>query len=157
LVARAHDFSHALGNGEFQEDAPPAALAEAGVPPRQEEAVGPAYDALYRQVPSPDGSFWNDIRTPFLEREFNRGQVRPIVERGLSECAGNYTELLHLFHIKEDQYGKFMDFLRTHNLKIGGRSRRSGEKSGRPSSIVKINPQLKHKRAALVTSPGAPD
>jgi DNA-binding NtrC family response regulator len=125
-----HDFSHALGHEEFQEDAPAAALEEAGVPPRQEEAVGPAYDALYKRVLSPEGGFWNAIRTPFLERELNREQVRAIVERGLSECGGNYTELLRLFHIKDDQYGKFMGFLRTHDLKIGVRGRRAGEQAG---------------------------
>ncbi len=126
LIEPQH-FSHALDHEEFKPEASSATLSAAGVPATREEATGPVYDELYQRVLAPSGGFWKAIRTPFLERELNREQVRAIVERGLAECGGNYTELIRLFHISEDHYQKFMGFLRTHDLKIGVRGRRPGE------------------------------
>lgn len=62
-------------------------------------------------------SFWETVRKPYLNRELNRAQVRSIVKRGLAESDGSYKRLLQIFEVEQDDYLKFMDFLRHHRLK----------------------------------------
>jgi transcriptional regulator with GAF, ATPase, and Fis domain len=64
-----------------------------------------------------EGTFWELVHEPFLERDLNRRQVRDIVAGGLSRSGGSYKRLLALFGIAQDDYLKFMDFLRHHRLK----------------------------------------
>ncbi|HEX3475689.1 MAG TPA: sigma 54-interacting transcriptional regulator [Kofleriaceae bacterium] len=64
-----------------------------------------------------DGTFWELVHEPFLERDLNRDQVREIVAGGLSRSGGSYKRLLALFGIAQEDYLKFMDFLRHHRLK----------------------------------------
>jgi transcriptional regulator with GAF, ATPase, and Fis domain len=62
-------------------------------------------------------SFWDVVRTPFLERELSRQEVREIISRGLTETQGSYKEMLPLFGLGGSEYLRFMDFLRHHRLK----------------------------------------
>jgi DNA-binding NtrC family response regulator len=64
-----------------------------------------------------EGTFWELVHEPFLERDLNRGQVRDIIAGGLSRSGGSYKRLLALFGIAQNDYLKFMDFLRHHRLK----------------------------------------
>lgn len=64
-----------------------------------------------------EGDFWKTIRRPYLDRELNRSQVRRVIEKGLRETNGSYKRLLDIFCISQDDYLKFMDFLRHHRLK----------------------------------------
>jgi transcriptional regulator with GAF, ATPase, and Fis domain len=62
-------------------------------------------------------SFWDVVHRPFIERELNRSEVRALIVRGLRLTDGSYKRLLPLFGIAQDDYLKFMDFLRHHQLK----------------------------------------
>lgn len=62
-------------------------------------------------------SFWEVVRTPFLEREISRQEVRSLIARGLAETQGSYKEMLPLFGLAPTEYLRFMDFLRHHRLK----------------------------------------
>ncbi len=62
-------------------------------------------------------TFWHVVREPFLDRELNRAQVRAIVQRGLADSHGSYKRMLEIFRVNQDDYLKFMDFLRHHRLK----------------------------------------
>ncbi len=73
--------------------------------------------ARYRKMLLGDQDFWDAVRRPFLDRELNRAQVREIIVRGLQESEGSYKRLLDIFRISQDDYLKFMDFLRHHRLK----------------------------------------
>lgn len=64
-----------------------------------------------------EGTFWELVHEPFLERDLNRNQVRDIIASGLSRSGGSYKRLLPLFSIAQEDYLKFMDFLRHHRLK----------------------------------------
>lgn len=64
-----------------------------------------------------EGTFWELVHEPFLERDLNRSQVRDIIAGGLSRSGGSYKRLLALFGIAQEDYLKFMDFLRHHRLK----------------------------------------
>jgi transcriptional regulator with PAS, ATPase and Fis domain len=63
------------------------------------------------------GSFWDLVHRPYMEREINRQQVREVVALGLDAARGSYRRLLDLFGVAADDYLKFMDFLRHQRLK----------------------------------------
>lgn len=61
-------------------------------------------------------SFWKAVKTPFLERDLNRSQVRRIVSRALVEAGGKYVDTLPILHIEPGEYKKFMKFLHKNRL-----------------------------------------
>jgi hypothetical protein len=66
---------------------------------------------------SGQGSFWELVYEPYMNRELARSDVRDIVARGLTATRGSYRRLLKPFGIANDGYLRFMDFLRHHQLK----------------------------------------
>lgn len=62
-------------------------------------------------------TFWEAIHRPFLDRDLNREQVRDVVSEGLRVARGSYKRMLSAFGVAQDDYLKFMDFLRHHDLK----------------------------------------
>jgi two-component system response regulator HydG len=83
----------------------------AGAPPPKAER------SIFDRLLSGDGTFWQLVQEPYLERELNRQQVRDIIARGLGHSGGQYKRLLGAFGISPADYLKFMDFLRHHRLK----------------------------------------
>lgn len=80
-------------------------------------AVGAAAADPYARMLAGEGSFWDLVHGPYMERELSRAEVRLVVERGLVATRGSYKRVLALFGIAEADYLKFMDFLRHHDLK----------------------------------------
>lgn len=76
-----------------------------------------AGEDLYRRLVVEKGNFWDVIYTPFMERHLNRSQVKAIVKQGLIEAQNSYRDLLDVFGLSMNDYQKFMDFLRHHQLK----------------------------------------
>jgi DNA-binding NtrC family response regulator len=74
-------------------------------------------DTVLGRLLAGEGTFWKLVHEPFLERDLNRHQVRDIVAGGLSRSGGSYKRLLALFGVAQEDYLKFMDFLRHHRLK----------------------------------------
>jgi DNA-binding NtrC family response regulator len=74
-------------------------------------------DTVLGRLLAGEGTFWELVHEPFLERDLNRHQVRDVVAGGLSRSGGSYKRLLPLFGIAQEDYLKFMDFLRHHRLK----------------------------------------
>ncbi len=72
-------------------------------------------------------SFWDVVKKPYLHRDLNRAQVRTIIQTGLSANHGSYKKMLKNFGIPDNQYLKFMDFLRHHHLKPQYRGDRPDE------------------------------
>jgi DNA-binding NtrC family response regulator len=72
---------------------------------------------LYEQVRSQDEDFWQSVYQPFMKRDLNRAQVRRMIKRGLTEADGNYRKLVRQLGLRENDYQRFMDFLRHHDLK----------------------------------------
>jgi transcriptional regulator with GAF, ATPase, and Fis domain len=64
-----------------------------------------------------EGTFWEMVHQPFLDRELNRAQVREILARGLEASGGSYKRLMVKFGMHGGDYLRFMDFLRHHRLK----------------------------------------
>jgi transcriptional regulator with GAF, ATPase, and Fis domain len=62
-------------------------------------------------------SFWDAVYTPYMARELSRAEVKEIVVRGLTGSRGSYKKLLTMFSVADQDYLRFMDFLRHHRLK----------------------------------------
>jgi transcriptional regulator with PAS, ATPase and Fis domain len=56
-------------------------------------------------------SFWETVKTPYLNRDLNRDEVKEIIKRGLAQAKGKYKNLLTLFNLEDNEYKKFMKFL----------------------------------------------
>ena len=74
----------------------------------------------YRRMLERNGTFWDVVHKPFMNRDLNRSEAQDIVACGLAETRGSYKKLLPLFGIAADDYLRFMDFLRHHQLKPTG-------------------------------------
>jgi hypothetical protein len=63
-------------------------------------------------------SFWDAVKTPFLDRDLNRDEVKEIIRKGLDQSGGKYKNLLSLFNLKDNEYKKLMKFLNGNRLSI---------------------------------------
>jgi transcriptional regulator with GAF, ATPase, and Fis domain len=63
------------------------------------------------------GTFWDLVHEPFMDREMNRAEVRSVIEEGLRRSNWSYKRALSIFGVAQEEYLKFMDFLRHHRLK----------------------------------------
>jgi transcriptional regulator with GAF, ATPase, and Fis domain len=94
------------------------ALEEVGrVRPRQPTSTAIHAAALYAKLLERRGTFWSLVHEPYLDRDLKRTEVRALIKQGLAETRGSYKKLLELLGVAADDYLKFMDFLRHHNLK----------------------------------------
>jgi DNA-binding NtrC family response regulator len=62
-------------------------------------------------------SFWDEVGDPFLARDLNRREVQAILSSALAQSGGSYKRALAVLGIAQDDYLRFMDFLRHHRLK----------------------------------------
>ena len=76
-------------------------------------------DSAIRRITVDGESFWDAVHRKFMDRELSRAQVRTIIAWGLRRSGGSYRKLLDLFGLPQDDYQRFMDFLRHHRLKPG--------------------------------------
>jgi len=77
------------------------------------DVVSRKYESLVNQ----EGSFWDLVYQPYMDRDLTRADVRAIVARGLTAARGSYKRLLTRFGVAPQDYLRFMDFLRHHRLK----------------------------------------
>jgi transcriptional regulator with PAS, ATPase and Fis domain len=60
-------------------------------------------------------SFWATVYPLFMSRDLSREQLRAIVKVGLERVAGNYRLLVPLFNMPQNDYKRFLTFLRKHD------------------------------------------
>jgi len=77
------------------------------------DSVTRAYD----RVVNNGESFWKTVAQRFINRDFNRSQLRSFIKKGLTDSHGSYRRLLEVLHLPASDYQKLMDFLRHHDLK----------------------------------------
>jgi transcriptional regulator with PAS, ATPase and Fis domain len=63
------------------------------------------------------GTFWEVVKKPFLKRDLNRCEVKEIINRGLTPAQGKYKSLIKIFNLSDEDYHKFMTFLREYKLR----------------------------------------
>ena len=75
-------------------------------------------DELYRRVVTEGESFWTAVYPLYIQREITKTNVREIVRRGLQEARGNYKIVARMFNLPEDDYKRFLNFLRKHDCQL---------------------------------------
>src|SRR5262249_45309840 len=74
-------------------------------------------DELFDRLAPQPVSFWDGVYEPFMKRELNRTQVKAMIRKGLATANGSYQTLMTSIGLPRDDYQRFMDFLRHHDLK----------------------------------------
>ncbi len=80
---------------------------------------GPSDSAeeLFERIVLRKETFWSAVYEPFMKRDLNRVQVKALIKKGLADSGGSYHQLLDTLNLPKNDYQRFMDFLRHHDLK----------------------------------------
>ena len=63
-------------------------------------------------------SFWSVVYPIFMSRDLTRADLRKIIKIGLESTNGNYRLLTQLFNMGDDDYKKFLNFLRKYDCHL---------------------------------------
>jgi transcriptional regulator with GAF, ATPase, and Fis domain len=74
-------------------------------------------DMLVRMFESGE-SFWSVVYPVFMSRDLTRADLRKIIQAGLENTNGSYRLLMQLFNMPEDDYKRFLSFLRKHECHL---------------------------------------
>jgi transcriptional regulator with PAS, ATPase and Fis domain len=66
----------------------------------------------FRELTAGRQDFWSTVHDRYKRRDIPREKVVALVDMGLRSSRGNYKSMASLFQVKEDEYRRFMDFLR---------------------------------------------
>jgi two-component system nitrogen regulation response regulator NtrX len=72
-------------------------------------------DELYERITTERQSFWTTVYPLFMQREITRAAVRDVVRRGLQDARGNYKIVARKFNMENEDYKRFLNFLRKHH------------------------------------------
>ena len=75
-------------------------------------------DDLYRRVTQGGESFWTSVYPLYMQREITKANVREVVRRGLEDARGNYKIVARLFNMGNEDYKRFLNFLRKHDCQL---------------------------------------
>jgi len=75
-------------------------------------------DDLYARLVHERESFWTAVYPLYMQREITRGNVRDLVRKGLEEARGNYKIVARLFNMEQNDYKRFLNFLRKHDCQV---------------------------------------
>src|SRR5262249_40155007 len=97
-------------------DLPAELRAQPNAPPRaMRERRRTIADDLYRRVAKEGESFWTAVYPLYMQREITKANVREVVRRGLEDARGNYKIVARMFNLGDDDYKRFLNFLRKHD------------------------------------------
>jgi transcriptional regulator with PAS, ATPase and Fis domain len=107
-------------SGLVQEsDLPPELLgARSGEANSEVSSSRPAAPLLFDRMTQKGESFWSVIYEPFMSRDLTRDDIRHVVRQGLERTLGNYRALVQLFGMPQDDYKRFLNFLRKYECHI---------------------------------------
>jgi transcriptional regulator with GAF, ATPase, and Fis domain len=63
-------------------------------------------------------SFWSAVYPQFVARDLTRHDLRTIVQLGLERTQGNYRMLVQSFNMPQEDYKRFLSFLRKHDCHL---------------------------------------
>ena len=84
---------------------------------RAPERRSPADDLAARMLQQGE-SFWSAVYPVFMSRDLTRDDLRRIVQIGLESTNGNYRLLVQLFNMPDEDYKRFLSFLRKHDCHL---------------------------------------
>ena len=82
------------------------------------KAARPVSEALFDQMVTARQSFWSVVYAPFISRDLTRDDLRAIIRKGLEQTSGNYRVLVELFNMPQDDYKRFLGFLRKYQCHV---------------------------------------
>jgi DNA-binding NtrC family response regulator len=94
--------------------------AQSDAAPR-EAAATPAISraqALFDAMTQNREDFWSAVHVPFKSRDLTRQDLRSLIRLGLSSTRGSYRSLVRLFNMPEEDYKRFLNFLRKHEAHL---------------------------------------
>ena len=74
----------------------------------------PRPSRLYMQMRTSGLTFWDCVQRPYLGRQLTRADVQEVIRLSLLEAKGRYRVAMQLMNVDQDEYKKFMGFLRDH-------------------------------------------
>jgi DNA-binding NtrC family response regulator len=105
-------------------------MAAASARPQTAAHAPEVYDLLRRMLESGE-SFWSIVYAPFMSRDLRRGELKAVLREGLERTGGNYRLVVRLFNMPDDDYKRFLNFLRTYGCHLPYRTFRMEVGSGR--------------------------
>jgi transcriptional regulator with GAF, ATPase, and Fis domain len=75
-------------------------------------------DDLFKRLIEHRESFWTAVYPLYMEREITRDNVRDLVRKGLEEARGNYKIVARMFNMEQQDYKRFLNFLRKHDCQV---------------------------------------
>jgi transcriptional regulator with GAF, ATPase, and Fis domain len=84
-----------------------------------ETAAAPSQvDELTARMLKHGESFWSVVYPLFMSRDLTRADLRKIIKIGLESTNGNYRLLTQLFNMADEDYKKFLNFLRKYDCHL---------------------------------------
>jgi DNA-binding NtrC family response regulator/tetratricopeptide (TPR) repeat protein len=83
---------------------------------------------LLRDITAGARDFWSAVRDPLRARALTREVARALVALGLDRTGGSYKATAELFGLRDEEYTRFMDFLRIYDLKLDFREFRASRR-----------------------------
>lgn len=68
--------------------------------------------AWFKELSEGRKDFWSAVHNRYKRRDISREKVVALVDLGLRTTRGSYKTMASMFHLKEREYRRFMDFLR---------------------------------------------
>ncbi len=78
----------------------------------------PIADQLFDKMVVDGESFWSAVYPIFIRRDLTRDNLRQVVQKGLRQTRGNYKLLVNLFNMDDQDYRRFLTFLRKHHCQV---------------------------------------
>jgi len=79
---------------------------------RTEEASTNEVQTWFKDLADGRKDFWSAVHNRYKRRDISREKVIALVDFGLRSTRGSYKMMASMFHLKENEYRRFMDFLR---------------------------------------------
>ena len=95
---------------ELWQHAVPAQNAQQVVAP-----AAPRPEIMFDRLIRRHESFWVVVHEPFMSRDVTRDDLRAVVRRGLELTRGSYKSLVQLFNMPQEDYPRFLNFLRKYD------------------------------------------
>ncbi len=86
----------------------------AAAPSAQSAQVEQMLDAMLQN----GEPFWSAVYPAFMSRDLTRDDLRRIIEVGLERTNGSYRLLVQLYNMPNEDYKRFLGFLRKHNCHL---------------------------------------
>jgi DNA-binding NtrC family response regulator len=129
LVLRAADLpADILGGGAVPQAAGSPRFATSQPAGRKSVA-----EQLAAQMIDGGESFWTTVYPLFMSRDLTREDVRKIVRIGLEKTSGNYRLLTKQFGMPDEDYKRFLGFLRKHECHLPFQRFRVARTASEPS------------------------